>query len=94
MGSAVVSMFFLPWLDRSPVKSIRYRPLFHKVFLGIFVAAFLTLAFLGTRPPSPVGTVIAQVCALIYFAFFLGMPVWTPLGTFKQPPERVRFKPH
>lgn len=94
MGSAVVSLFFLPWLDRSPVKSIRYRPLFHKVFLGIFVVAFLTLGFLGTRPPSPASTLIAQACALIYFAFFLGMPVWTPLGTFKQPPERVRFKPH
>jgi ubiquinol-cytochrome c reductase cytochrome b subunit len=94
MGSAVVSLFFLPWLDRSPVKSIRYRPFFHKVFYGIFVLAFLTLAFLGTKPPSPVATLIAQICALIYFAFFLGMPFWTRLGTFKQPPERVRFKPH
>jgi ubiquinol-cytochrome c reductase cytochrome b subunit len=60
MGSAVITLFFLPWLDRSPVKSIRYRPLFHKVFLGIFVAAFLTLALLGTRPPSPAATLIAQ----------------------------------
>jgi ubiquinol-cytochrome c reductase cytochrome b subunit len=94
MGSAVVSLFFLPWLDRAPVKSIRYRPFFHKVFLGIFVVVFFILGFLGTRPPSPMGTLIAQVCALIYFAFFLGMPVWTPRGTFKQPPERVRFKAH
>ncbi|MBW8835676.1 MAG: cytochrome bc complex cytochrome b subunit [Burkholderia sp.] len=94
MGGAVVSLFFLPWLDRSPVKSIRYRPFFHKVFYGIFVLAFLTLAFLGTKPPSPVATLIAQVCALIYFAFFLGMPFWTRLGTFGQPPERVRYKPH
>jgi len=94
MGGAVVSLFFLPWLDRSPVKSIRYRPFFHKVFYGIFVLAFLTLAFLGTKPPSPVATLIAQVCALIYFAFFLGMPFWTRLGTFRQPPERVRYKPH
>jgi ubiquinol-cytochrome c reductase cytochrome b subunit len=94
MGSAVVSLFFLPWLDRSPVKSIRYRPFFHKVFYGIFVLAFLTLAFLGTKPPSPTATLIAQICALIYFAFFLGMPFWTRLGTFKQPPERVRYKPH
>jgi len=94
MGGAVISLFFLPWLDRSPVKSIRYRPFFHKVFYGIFVLAFLTLGFLGTKPPSPVSTLIAQVCALIYFAFFLGMPVWTRLGTFRQPPERVRFKPH
>src|ERR1700754_3607644 len=94
MGGAVVSLFFLPWLDRSPVKSIRYRPFFHKVFYGIFVLAFLTLAFLGTKPPSPAATLIAQICALIYFAFFLGMPFWTRLGKFKQPPERVRFKPH
>jgi ubiquinol-cytochrome c reductase cytochrome b subunit len=76
------------------VKSIRYRPFFHKVFYGIFVLVFLTLAFLGTKPPSPAATLIAQICALVYFAFFLGMPFWTPLGTFKQPPERVRFKPH
>ncbi|RAS27180.1 cytochrome bc complex cytochrome b subunit [Paraburkholderia bryophila] len=94
MGGAVISLFFLPWLDRSPVKSIRYRPFFHKVFYGIFVVVFLTLGFLGTKPPSPASTLIAQICALIYFAFFLGMPFWTRLGTFKQPPERVRFKPH
>jgi ubiquinol-cytochrome c reductase cytochrome b subunit len=94
MGAAVVSLFFLPWLDRSPVKSIRYRPLFHKVFYGIFVFAFLMLGYLGTRPPSPAATLIAQICALIYFAFFLGMPFWTPRGRFRQPPERVRFKPH
>jgi ubiquinol-cytochrome c reductase cytochrome b subunit len=94
MGGAVISLFFLPWLDRSPVKSIRYRPFFHKVFYGIFVLVFLTLAFLGTKPPSPAATLIAQICALVYFAFFLGMPFWTRLGTFKQPPERVRFKPH
>jgi ubiquinol-cytochrome c reductase cytochrome b subunit len=94
MGSAVVSLFFLPWLDRSPVKSIRYRPTFHKVFLGIFVLAFFTLAFLGTQSPSPAKTLIAQFCALIYFAFFLGMPFWTRLGTFKRPPERVNFRPH
>src|ERR1700712_4255116 len=94
MGTAVVSLFFLPWLDRSPVKSIRYRPLFHKVFYGVFVFAFLVLGYLGTKPPSPAGTLIAQICALIYFGFFLGMPFWTTRGRFKQPPDRVRFKPH
>jgi ubiquinol-cytochrome c reductase cytochrome b subunit len=94
MALSLVCFILLPWLDRSPVKSIRYRPFFHKVFYGIFVLVFLTLAFLGTKPPSPAATLIAQICALVYFAFFLGMPFWTPLGTFKQPPERVRFKPH
>jgi ubiquinol-cytochrome c reductase cytochrome b subunit len=94
MGGAVITLFFLPWLDRSPVKSIRYRPFFHKVFYAIFVVVFLMLAFLGTRPPSPAATLLAQICALAYFAFFLGMPFWTRLGTFKRPPERVRYKPH
>ncbi|PLZ01382.1 cytochrome b [Burkholderia sp. WAC0059] len=94
MGTAVLVLFFLPWLDRSPVKSIRYRPFFHKVFLGIFAAAFLTLGFLGTRPPSPAATSIAQCCALIYLAFFLGMPFWTGLGTFRQPPERIDYRSH
>lgn len=94
MGGAVVTLFFLPWLDRSPVKSIRYRPVFHKCFYGAFVAAFLTLAFLGTKPPSPVATVIAQACTLVYFVFFLGMPFWSRIGKFRQPPERVTFKPN
>jgi ubiquinol-cytochrome c reductase cytochrome b subunit len=94
MGGAVVSLFFLPWLDRSPVKSIRYRPFFHKFFYGIFVLAFLTLGYLGTRPPSPASNIISQICTLVYFAFFLGMPVWTRLGKFRQPPERVTYTPH
>jgi len=94
MGSAVLSLCFLPWLDRSPVKSIRYRPLFHKVFYAIFVLVFMTLSFIGTRPPSPAATLIAQICALVYFGFFLGMPFWTRRGKFKTPPERVQYKPH
>ena len=94
MGTAVVSLFFLPWLDRSPVKSIRYRPLFHKVFYGVFVFAFL-IARLSRHETAVAGQrrLLAQICALIYFAFFLGMPFWTTRGRFKQPPDRVRFKP-
>ncbi|CAM2149931.1 Cytochrome b [Pararobbsia alpina] len=94
MGGAVVTLFFLPWLDKSPVKSIRYRPLFHKILYVIFVFVFLTLAFLGTKPPTPAGTLIAQIGTLIYFCFFWGMPFWTKLGTFKPVPERVTYKPH
>jgi ubiquinol-cytochrome c reductase cytochrome b subunit len=94
MGGAVVTLFFLPWLDKSPVKSIRYRPLFHKILYVIFVFVFLTLAFLGTKPPTPAGTLIAQIGTLIYFCFFWGMPFWTRLGTFKPVPERVTYKPH
>jgi ubiquinol-cytochrome c reductase cytochrome b subunit len=94
MGGAVVTLFFLPWLDQSPVKSIRYRPFFHKVFYTIFVLVFLTLAFLGTKPPTPAGTLIAQIGTLVYFCFFWGMPFWTRLGRFKPVPDRLTYKPH
>ena len=94
MGGAVITLFFLPWLDRSPAKSIRYRPFFHKVFYGLFVLIFFTLGFIGTRPPSPAANIIAQICILVYFSFFLGMPFWTRLGKFKPVPERVKFTAH
>jgi ubiquinol-cytochrome c reductase cytochrome b subunit len=94
MGGAVITLFFLPWLDRSPVKSIRYRPLFHKLFYGIFVFVFFILGYLGTKPPSPAANIIAQICTLLYFSFFLGMPFWTRLGKFEPVPERVNFTAH
>ncbi|RKP45751.1 cytochrome b [Pararobbsia silviterrae] len=94
MGGAVVTLFFLPWLDQSPVKSIRYRPTFHKLLYVLFVFVFLMLAFLGTKPPTPAGTLLAQIGTLVYFCFFWGMPFWTRLGTFKPVPERVTYKPH
>ena len=56
--------------------------------------AFLTLGFSARNRRRRPRTLIAQICALIYFAFFLGMPFWTTRGRFKQPPDRVRFKPH
>ncbi|MCE1160925.1 MAG: cytochrome bc complex cytochrome b subunit [Burkholderiales bacterium] len=94
MGAAIVVLFFLPWLDKSPVKSMRYRPSWHKGLLICFVINFLILGYLGVKPPSPVGGFVAQVGTLIYFGFFLLMPWWTSVGEFKQPPERVTFKPH
>jgi ubiquinol-cytochrome c reductase cytochrome b subunit len=94
MGGAVVILFFLPWLDRSPVKSIRYRPAWHSYLYGVFVVFFLILGYLGIQPPSAIGTLIAQVGTLYYFAFFLLMPWWTQMGTFKPVPDRVTFKAH
>jgi len=94
MGGAVVLLFFLPWLDHSPVKSIRYRPGWHKVFYGIFIVNFLILGYLGTQPPSDVFNIMSQVGTLIYIGFFLLMPVWSPLGKFKPVPDRVTFHPH
>ena len=94
MGGAVMILFFLPWLDRSPVKSIRYRPGWHKWLYGIFVVNFLVLGYLGMQPPSPIGTLVSQVGTLFYFGFFLLMPWWSRLGTFKPVPDRVTFAAH
>ena len=94
MGGAVVILFFLPWLDFSPVKSIRYRPSLVKWLYTIFVINFLILGYLGVQPPSPVGERVSQAGTLFYFGFFLLMPWWSRLGEFKTVPSRVTFTPH
>ena len=94
MGGAVVILFFLPWLDHCPVKSIRYRPTWHKVIYGIFIVNFLILGYLGTQAPNDVFNLMSQIGTVIYLAFFLLMPVWSRLGTFKPVPDRVTFHAH
>jgi ubiquinol-cytochrome c reductase cytochrome b subunit len=94
MGGAVIILFFLPWLDHSPVKSIRYRPSWHKVMYGVFVVFFVVLGYLGIQPPSDIGTLIAQIGTVFYFGFFLLMPWWSQIGEFKAVPDRVTFQPH
>jgi ubiquinol-cytochrome c reductase cytochrome b subunit len=94
MGLAVMIMFPLPWLDRSPVKSIRYRPGWNKVLYGLFVVNFLILGYLGIKPPSDVGTLVSQIGTVFYFGFFLLMPWWSRIGEFKPVPDRVVFQPH
>jgi ubiquinol-cytochrome c reductase cytochrome b subunit len=94
MGGAVVILFFLPWLDQSPARSIRYRPDWHKYLYGVFVIVFVILAYLGVQPPSPIGERVSQVGTLFYFGFFLLMPWWSRLGEPKPVPERVTFAPH
>jgi ubiquinol-cytochrome c reductase cytochrome b subunit len=94
MGGGVVILFFLPWLDNSPVKSIRYRPSWNKWLYALFVINFLILGYLGVLPPSPIGERVSQVGTLFYFGFFLLMPWWSRLGEFKTVPTRVTFQPH
>ncbi|MCM2252620.1 MAG: cytochrome bc complex cytochrome b subunit [Ramlibacter sp.] len=94
MGGSVVILFFLPWLDKSPVKSMRYRPGWHKWVLALFIVDFVVLAYLGTQPPSPVGERVSQLGTLFYFGFFLLMPWWSRLGEFKPVPDRVTFAAH
>ena len=94
MGGAVVILFFLPWLDYSEAKSIRYRPDWHKYLYGLFVINFLVLGYLGVQPVSSLGERLSQIGTLIYFGFFLLMPWWSRLGTFKVVPDRVTFAAH
>jgi len=94
MGGAVIILFFLPWLDASPVRSIRYRPDWHKWVYGAFVLNFLVLGYLGVQPPSPLGERVSQVGTLFYFGFFLLMPWWSRLGAFKPVPDRITFAAH
>jgi ubiquinol-cytochrome c reductase cytochrome b subunit len=94
MGGAVLILFVLPWLDRSPVKSIRYRPGWHKYVYAVFVIFFLALGYLGSQPPSTSGNYVSQIGTLVYFGFFLLMPWWSRVGTFKPVPNRVTFQSH
>ena len=94
MGGAVVILFFLPWLDNCDVKSIRYRPDWHKYMYGIFVINFGVLGYLGVLPPSLIGERVSQVGTLFYFGFFLLMPWWSKIGQSKPVPSRVVFAAH
>ena len=89
MGASIVILFFLPWLDRNPVKSIRYRAGWYKILIAIFVVTFIILGILGTLSPTDGRTLLAQICTVYYFAFFLLMPFYTKLEKNKPVPERT-----
>ncbi|RKZ37947.1 MAG: cytochrome b, partial [Gammaproteobacteria bacterium] len=89
MGGSIVVLFFLPWLDRSPVKSIRYKGWIFKLALSLFVVSFFGLAYLGMQAPTPMKTLFAQIFTIIYFAFFLLMPWYSKIDKTKPVPERV-----
>jgi len=95
MGLAIVLFFFLPWLDRSKVKSIRYRGWMYKTMLALFAVTFVMLGYLGTKNPGHIdliwfkNLVWAQIGLVIYFAFFLLMPIYTRLDRTKPEPDRL-----
>jgi ubiquinol-cytochrome c reductase cytochrome b subunit len=89
MGSATMILFALPWLDRSPVKSIRYRSTFSKIMLTLFTISFLVLMWLGMQSGSTTQTLIARILTAFYFGFFIFMPWWSRIGATKPVPERV-----
>jgi ubiquinol-cytochrome c reductase cytochrome b subunit len=94
MGASVMIFFAMPWIDNSPVRSIRYRPSWHKYLYALFVVVFVVLGYFGVQAPSPVSERISQACTLLYFAFFLLMPWWSAMGQPKPVPERVTFASH
>jgi ubiquinol-cytochrome c reductase cytochrome b subunit len=89
MFGAIVVLFLLPWLDRSPIKSIRYRGAIFKRALLLFVISFISLGYLGTQPVTPSATIFARIFTSIYFGFFLLMPVYTRWEKPKPVPKRV-----
>ena len=89
MGASLLILFFLPWLDRSPVKSIRYRSPIYRWVLGVFVVSFVMLGWLGMEPVTPLNVFLARVFTALYFAFFILMPWYTSIGKTKEVPERL-----
>ena len=89
MGAAVFILFLLPWLDRSPVKSIRYKGWLWKIMLTLFAISFLVLGYLGAQSGSATQTLLARIFTIFYFAFFLLMPLWSKWDKPKPVPERV-----
>ena len=92
MGAGVMIFAFLPWLDRSPVKSIRYRGPIFKTLLAIWLVCFFILGYLGVLAPTPGRTIVAQICSVYYFLFFLTMPIWSSLDRCQPEPDRVTMK--
>lgn len=89
MFGSILVMFFLPWLDRSPVKSIRYKGGLYKTMLWLFVVDFIVLGYLGTQPTTDLYKLLAQIGTVYYFAFFLLMPLYSKMDKTKPVPERV-----
>lgn len=89
MGAALAVLFVLPWLDRSGVRSVRYKGWLFKGFLAMFVVCFLGLGYLGGLPPTPVKTMFARLFTVGYFAFFMLMPIYSKMDKTKPVPERI-----
>lgn len=89
MGAAVAILFALPWLDRARVKSIRYRGVIYKTALALFVVSFIGLGILGSLPADDLLTQLARVLTVVYFAFFILMPIYTTIDRTKPVPDRV-----
>ncbi|MDP3269021.1 MAG: cytochrome b N-terminal domain-containing protein [Legionella sp.] len=89
MGGAIILLFFMPWLDRSPVRSMRYKGLFSRISLGLFVFSFLLLGYLGTAPVTPLLLFLARISTVLYFSYFIFMPLYTRMESHRPVPLRI-----
>ena len=89
MAAAVAILFVVPWLDRSNVASIRYKGILSKIAIVLFVVSFITLGYLGTVTVTETGKIMSVICTLMYFAFFLLMPVYTSIEKTYEVPDRL-----
>ncbi|MBS7326942.1 MAG: cytochrome bc complex cytochrome b subunit [Thiopseudomonas sp.] len=89
MGASIALLFVLPWLDRSPVRSMRYKGWLSKLWLWVFCISFVILGVMGVLPPTPEFTLLSRVCTILYFAYFILMPFYTRMEKTKPVPERV-----
>jgi len=92
MGTSVMIFFFMPWLDRSPVRSIRYKGPITKTAIALFVIAFFVLGYLGTQAVTEERTLAAQIGTAVYFLFFFLMPWYSKMDKWRPEPERVTSK--
>ncbi|MDQ2641437.1 MAG: cytochrome bc complex cytochrome b subunit [Pseudomonadota bacterium] len=94
MALSIVCLVVLPWLDRSPVKSTRYRPLTWKIALTVFAVSFVVLGYLGLKPAEGVYVLLARIFTALYFAFFVLMPFYTRGESTARVPERITTSSH
>jgi len=90
----VALFLFLPWLDRSPVKSMRYKGWVSRTALALFTVAALVLGYLGLQPAQGLYVMLARIFAVIYFAYFLLMPIYSKLDPVKPVPDRLTYHAH
>ncbi|AMP88743.1 cytochrome b [Legionella pneumophila] len=92
MAAAIILLFFLPWLDKSSVRSIRYKGMYSRISITLFAFSLLLLGYLGTTPVTPVRLVLARIAAVIYFSYFILMPVYSRFEKTRPVPTRIGEK--
>lgn len=89
MGSSILLLLFMPWLDKSPVRSMRYKGRYSRIALALFVVSFIILGYLGTASVTPLKQILARAATTCYFAYFLLMPFYSRYDQHATVPERI-----